>query len=192
MLPVLPQIVARGCAHGTRVAVYDRTGRYTYDQLDRASASVALRLLDGRDDLREARVAFLVAPGFDWIAIQWGIWRAGGIAVPLPLSHPPAELDYLIRDSDASIVIADADNAAVIEPVSMSCDARFYLCDALTGAPYDPYDPHDPYKPHDPRSPSTDCVHERHDRPAQRCRDHARRPRRANPIAHHGVGMDVE
>jgi len=135
MLPVLPQIVARGCAHGTRVAVYDRTGRYTYDQLDRASASVALRLLDGRDDLRETRVAFLVAPGFDWIAIQWGIWRAGGIAVPLPMSHPPAELDYLIRDSGASIVIADADNAAVIEPVSVSCDALFHLCDAMTGAP---------------------------------------------------------
>ena len=141
MLPVLPEIVARGCAHGTRVAVYDRTGRYTFDQLDRASASVALRLLDGDNDLREARVAFLVAPGFDWIAILWGIWRAGGIAVPLPLSHPPAELDYLIHDSDASIVIADADNAAVIEPVSMSRDARFYLSDALTGAPTIPTTP---------------------------------------------------
>ena len=32
-------------------AIHDRTGRYTYDQLDRASAAVALRLLDGRDDL---------------------------------------------------------------------------------------------------------------------------------------------
>src|SRR4029453_14908774 len=98
MLPVLPEIVARGCAHGTRVAVCDRTGRYTYDQLDRASTSVALRLLEGHDDLRETRVAFLVAPGFDWIPIHWGIWRAGGIAVPLPLAHPPAELDYLIQD----------------------------------------------------------------------------------------------
>jgi malonyl-CoA/methylmalonyl-CoA synthetase len=155
MLPVLPEIVARGCAHGPRVAVYDRTGRYTYDQLDRASTSVAVRLLDGHDDLREARVAFLVAPGFDWIAIQWGIWRAGGIAVPLPLSHPPAELDYLIRDSEASIVIADADNAAVIEPVSMSRNARFYLCDALTGADTVPTTPTTP-----------NCVHERHDRPA--------------------------
>ena len=147
MLPVIPEIVARGSAHGTGVAVYDRTGRYTYDELDRASASVALRLLDGRDDLREARVAFLVAPGFDWIAIQWGIWRAGGIAVPLPLSHPPAELDYLIRDSDASIVIADADNAAVIEPLAMSSDARFYLCDALTGAPTIPATPTIPASP---------------------------------------------
>src|SRR5690349_16808705 len=135
MLPVLPEIVARGCAHGTRVAVDDRTGRYTYDQLDRISASVALQLLDGRGDLREDRVAFLVAPGFHWVAIQWGIWRAGGIAVPLPMSHPPAELEYLVRDSGASIVIGDADNEAVIESVSKSCDTRFFSCDGLTAAP---------------------------------------------------------
>ena len=112
MLPVLPPIVARACAHGAGVAIRDRTGTYTYDQLDRASANVAARLLDGRDDLNEARVAFLVTPGFDYVAAQWGIWRAGGIAVPLPMSHPPAELEYLLRDSEASIVIADARECA--------------------------------------------------------------------------------
>jgi len=152
MLPVLPEIVARGCAHGTRVAVDDRTGRYTYEQLDRVSVSIALQLLDGREDLREAPVAFLVAPGFNWVAILWGIWRAGGVAVPLPMSHPPAELEYLVRDSGASIVIADADNAAVLEPVSNSCDTRFFLCDALT-IPTIPTRPPPPTRPTIPRIP---------------------------------------
>ena len=115
MLPVLPPIVARACAHGTGAAIHDRKGTYTYEQLDSASANVAARLLDGRDDLNEARVAFLVTPGFDYVAAQWGIWRAGGIAVPLPMSHPPAELEYLVRDSEASIVVADADNASLVE-----------------------------------------------------------------------------
>src|SRR5688572_24903647 len=111
MLPVLPPIVARACAHGTSVAIVDGTGSYTYDDLDRASAHAAALFLGGRDDLNEARVAFLVAPGFDYVAVQWGIWRAGGIAVPLPLSHPPAELEYLVSDCEASIVIADDENA---------------------------------------------------------------------------------
>jgi hypothetical protein len=31
-------------------------------------------------------MAFVVAPGFHWVAVQWGIWRAGGVAVPLPLN----------------------------------------------------------------------------------------------------------
>ena len=114
MLPVLPPIVERACAHGIRVAIYDRKGRYTSEQLNRSSTAVAARLLAGRDDLNEARVAFLVTPGFEWVATQWGIWRAGGIAVPLPISHPAAELEYLVRDSETSIVIADADNAPLI------------------------------------------------------------------------------
>src|SRR5687767_13728673 len=134
MLPVLPPIVARACAHGTGVAIVDRTGTFTYDQLDRASVDVALRLLDGRDDLDEARVAFLVTPGFDNVAAQWGIWRAGGIAVPLPMSHPPAELEYLVRDSAASIVIADSGNASVVEPLAAQAGAKFYAsADLIVG-----------------------------------------------------------
>lgn len=125
MLPLLPPIVARACAHGTGVAIRDRQGAYTYDELDRASATVAAHLLNGRDDLNEARIAFVVTPGFDYVAMQWGIWRAGGIAVPLPLSHPPAELQYLIRNSEAVIVIADADNAAVVEPLATSTGTKF-------------------------------------------------------------------
>ena len=135
MLPVLPPIVARACAHGRRVAIADRTGTYTYDQLDGASVEVAERLLDGRPDLSEARVAFLVTPGFEYVAVQWGIWRAGGIAVPLPLSHPAAELEYLIRDSEAAIVIADAENASLAEPSATAAGVAFIMsADLKVGA----------------------------------------------------------
>lgn len=135
MFPVLPPIVARASAHGVRVAIRDRHGSFTYDDLNRASAAAAVRLLNGRGDLGEARVAFLVTPGFDHVAVQWAIWRAGGIAVPLPIAHPPAELEYLIRDADVSDVIADADNAAVIEPLARTSGIRFHTCDALTNPP---------------------------------------------------------
>ena len=123
MLPVLPPLVARAGAHGTRIAISDTTGSYTYEQLASASGRIAERLLDGRGDLNEARVAFLVAPGFEYVATLWGIWRAGGIAVPLPMSHPPAELEYLIRDADASIVIGDQEHAAAVEPLERSAAA---------------------------------------------------------------------
>ncbi|RPI51631.1 MAG: long-chain fatty acid--CoA ligase [Acidobacteria bacterium] len=131
MLPLLPGVVARAGAHGTRPAILDRTGTYTYEQLSRASARIAARLLDGRDDLDEARVAFLIAPGFEYVAVQWGIWRAGGIAVPLPMSHPPAELDYLIRDSSASIAIADAENAATLDSLASAARAKFSTTEAF-------------------------------------------------------------
>lgn len=144
MPSVLPSLVARASAHGTRVAIVDRTGTYTYDQLDSASAHTAARLLDGCDDLREARVAYLVAPGFDYVAVQWGIWRAGGIAVPLPMSHPPAELEYLIRDAEASIVIADAENAAVVEQIASAVGAKFIATADLKAGITSPSSPAQP------------------------------------------------
>jgi malonyl-CoA/methylmalonyl-CoA synthetase len=113
------------------VAIRDRKGTYSYEQLDRSSATVAARLLDGRDDLQEARIAFLVTPGFDYVAVQWGIWRAGGIAVPLPISHPPAELEYLLRDAEASIVVSDADHAPIAEPLAQQARARFHLAEEI-------------------------------------------------------------
>ena len=132
MALVVPAIVARASAHGTRTAIFDRQGRHTYDRLCAGAAAVAARLLDGRSDLDEARVGFLVTPGFEYVAVQWGIWLAGGIAVPLPLSHPPAELAYLIQDSAASIVVADAENQSAIEPLVNSAGARFFTSANLT------------------------------------------------------------
>jgi malonyl-CoA/methylmalonyl-CoA synthetase len=131
-MALLPAIVARVCAHGAGPAIRDRNSTYTYDDIARISGEVATRLLDGREDLEEARVAFAVTPGFEYVAILWGIWQAGGIAVPLPISHPAAELDYLVRDSEASVVIADAENAIHIEPLVRSSSIRFHLCEHLT------------------------------------------------------------
>ncbi len=83
-----PPLIARAELHADRTAILDAEGSYTYERLLDASARVASALLDGLDDLNEQRVLFLVAPGFSWVAVQWGVWRAGGIAVPLPLGSP--------------------------------------------------------------------------------------------------------
>ncbi|HEX2189959.1 MAG TPA: acyl-CoA synthetase, partial [Longimicrobiaceae bacterium] len=96
----------------------------------------ASALLAGAEDLREARVAFLAPPGWDYVAVQWGIWRAGGIAVPLAVSHPPAELEYVIRDADASIVVAHPDFAGTLRPIAEADGRRFLPTgEALAAAP---------------------------------------------------------
>src|SRR5208337_1791990 len=52
--------------------------------------------------------------GFPWIAVQWGIWCTGGIAVPLPLGSPPAELEYFLSDTQSAVLIADDANREVL------------------------------------------------------------------------------
>jgi len=117
-----------------RVAIVDATGTYTYGELDAAASRVAERLLGEDEDLRQARVAFLVPPGFEHVAMQRGIWRAGGVAVPLAVSHPPAELEYVIRDSSASIVVAGPPLVETLEPLAKAAGARFAVTTDLMTA----------------------------------------------------------
>lgn len=131
--PDLP-IVARARGHRERTAVVAPEGTFTYARLLDASARVAAALLDGAGDLEEARVAFLAPPGWHYVALQWGIWRAGGIAVPLAVSHPPAELEYVVQDADATIVVAHADFAEVLRPVAERNGRRFLLSDDALAA----------------------------------------------------------
>src|ERR1044072_5718226 len=105
-MPKGPAIVDRASEFLHRSAVVDAEGEHTYAELLDASAKVASGLLQGRDDLKDARVCFHVPPGFNHVAVQWGIWRAGGIAVPLALSHPLPELEYTIGDADPEVIIA--------------------------------------------------------------------------------------
>jgi malonyl-CoA/methylmalonyl-CoA synthetase len=120
----------------SRIAIVDSAGGHTYSELDEASRRVAGALLAGAEDLQQARVAFFVAPGFGYAAVQRGIWRAGGVAVPLALSHPPAELDYVIRDAGASAVVADDAGAPTLEPLARQAGARFLTAAAaMAGTP---------------------------------------------------------
>jgi len=114
-------LLERARAHGSRAAIVDADGRYSYADLDAASAAVAARLLSGRADLGEARVAFLAPPGWDYVAVQWGIWRAGGIAVPMAVSHPTAELEHVLDDARPETVVAHAD---LVGRVASSAAAR--------------------------------------------------------------------
>jgi malonyl-CoA/methylmalonyl-CoA synthetase len=116
--------IARGQSYGPRTSIVDAQGTFTYDDLLQASASVAAALLAGDDDLQEARVAFLVTPGFPWIATQWGIWRAGGVAVPLPLSATRPELEYIVDDTGPSTLVFDTGAATLLEPIAVARGVR--------------------------------------------------------------------
>ena len=109
-----------------RPAIVAADGTFTYEELEHASARVASALLDGAPDLAEARVAFFVTPGFAHVAVRQGIWRAGGVAVPLAISHPPAELEYVIRDSAAEYVVAEPAAVETLEPLAHAAGARLF------------------------------------------------------------------
>jgi malonyl-CoA/methylmalonyl-CoA synthetase len=114
-------------------AIVDDRGATSYRQLDQRASCVAAALGRGGHDLGDVRVAFLMVPGATWVATLFGIWRAGGMAVPLALSHPAAELDYVIRDAGVSIVVADESLRGRVAPTADAVGAWCVRPDELDG-----------------------------------------------------------
>lgn len=125
------QIFRRAEGFADRIALDTAEGRFDYRDLLQRARAVAGVLLNGRADLEEGRVAFIAPPGIDYVAVQWGVWLAGGVAVPLCLQHPTPELEYTINDCDAAIVVAHPDLVQRVEDVARRGQRRLILTSAM-------------------------------------------------------------
>jgi malonyl-CoA/methylmalonyl-CoA synthetase len=110
-----------------RRAIISDEKEYSYQDLLDKSADFASILLNGQADLAEKRVAFMVAPSFDYVRVQWAIWRAGGVAVPLCVTYPLPSLQYVIEDTGAEIIVAGAEFADVLAPLVAEKGLRFIV-----------------------------------------------------------------
>ena len=137
--PFTLPLVQRALKQGDRLAIIDRAGQYSYTDLVTAAERITGCLLSGRTDLGEARVAFMVPPSFEYAAVQWGIWQAGGVAVPLCPSHPLPEIEHIIRDTNAEIVVSHPDFQSPLRSLGHSLKARVLLTSEATKAKKCPF-----------------------------------------------------
>jgi malonyl-CoA/methylmalonyl-CoA synthetase len=110
-------IIRQALLHQDRIAVLSGRHQHTYRDLLQSSGNIARTLLNRQEDLKEARIAFMITPGVDYVSTLWGIWQAGGIAVPLCLSHPAPAIDYVLRDTGCTKVMASRDYASLLTPL---------------------------------------------------------------------------
>jgi malonyl-CoA/methylmalonyl-CoA synthetase len=111
-------LIERALGQGDRLAIEAIEGHFSYQRLLADSRRVAGSLLGARSDLAEGRVAFLFPPSYAYAAVQWGVWRAGGIAVPLCTSHPQPELEYVIDDAEPEVLVALSDWVGRLGPIA--------------------------------------------------------------------------
>ena len=119
----------RAGRHGPREAIAAGGEGHTYEWLETRSRLRAAQLLGDRADLEEARVGFLMEPGFEYVVTQWAIWRAGGVAVPLCPDHPQPELEYVIEDADCSMLMASASMGSKLEPLASAAGIPYRQVD---------------------------------------------------------------
>lgn len=126
--PVFLQVLKED--HGDRLALVDNLGQHTYNQLINRSTTLSQHILtharrdpvsskkDSGIILNEERIAFLCPNNASYVVSQWGSWMSGGVAVPLCKVHPPEELEYVISDSDCSLVISTPSYVDKISPIA--------------------------------------------------------------------------
>ena len=82
-----------------RIALVADSATYTYGEVNSRIDRFATGLLGGRSDLEEERIAFFLPASLDYVTCMHGVWRAGGIAVPLNVASAVAELDHYLSSA---------------------------------------------------------------------------------------------
>jgi len=98
-----------------KVALVEGDKAFTYAQVDSRIGQFARGLLAGRSDLEEARVAFLIPAGVDYVTALHGVWRAGGIAIPLNVASAESEWEHCLTSAGVTQVIADEQTLGAVE-----------------------------------------------------------------------------
>eukprot|EP00124_Ichthyophonus_hoferi_P004513 Ihof_evm2s507 gene=Ihof_evmTU2s507 len=123
----------RAKGFGDRTAVVDEQGAHSYNHLLAHSASLSHKLVQSASDVSQTSngfpVVFLCPRDSSYIITQWAIWQAGGMAVPLCDSHPPAEWNYYIKDSQAALIVAHRSFTDKLEPLAKEAGIPFLLLD---------------------------------------------------------------
>lgn len=116
-------VFAKAPTFGDKIAIIDSSGRHSYEQLYCSSYDLASRISAALNSdfggLEGKRVAFLCANDVSYTVAQWAAWMSGGTAVPLYRKHPVAELEYIISDSQSSLLVAGHPYAEIIEPLAV-------------------------------------------------------------------------
>ncbi|KAM6950261.1 malonate--CoA ligase ACSF3, mitochondrial isoform 1-T1 [Lycodopsis pacificus] len=115
-------VFIRAPAFGDKLAIIDSSGGHSYKQLYRSSVGLAGRISTALNSefggLEGKRVSFLCANDASYTVAQWAAWMSGGTAVPLSRKHPESELEYVISDSQSSLLVAGHPYAETLEPLA--------------------------------------------------------------------------
>ena len=121
------QIIENAKKHLNSISIISNENSYSYNDVVNASQKFAAVLLNGGKDLNQARVAFMVNPGFDYVKVQWGIWQAGGVIVPMCLTHPLPSLQYVIEDTEATIIVVSAEYESLLNEYAKEKNIRLIV-----------------------------------------------------------------
>jgi acyl-CoA synthetase (AMP-forming)/AMP-acid ligase II len=104
----------------------------TYGELEARSNQIA-QLMRRHGLQRGDTVALMLVNSLDYLAICWGVQRAGLVYVAMSTKLNADEASYILVDSGAKLLIASAALGAVAGPASAAVAARYAVGGMITG-----------------------------------------------------------
>jgi malonyl-CoA/methylmalonyl-CoA synthetase len=129
------RIIETAKIYKEKTAIIANGTSFAFGFLLEQSRQFAAHLLAGEKDLDGARIAFMVDPGFDYVKVQWGIWQAGGVAVPLCITHPLPSLQYVLEDTGAQTLVVSSKYHDLVAAYAMEQSIRLIVVDKVPDFP---------------------------------------------------------
>ncbi|TSK20068.1 Acyl-CoA synthetase family member 3, mitochondrial [Bagarius yarrelli] len=115
-------VFTKALGYKDKVAIIDETGQHSYSCLYHSSRGLAAQINQALTCrlgyLQNKRISFLCANDASYTVAQWATWMCGGTAVPLYRKHPVSELEYIITDSESSLLLAGEPYTDTLEPLA--------------------------------------------------------------------------
>ncbi|XP_042049483.1 probable CoA ligase CCL8 [Salvia splendens] len=119
------------------IAIKSDKKSHTYRQLVEAAKNISntlstadLKTVNGpgkNNHLAGARIGIVAKPSPEFVAGVLGTWFSGGVAVPLALSYPEAELLHVMNDADIIMILSTEDHQELMKAVAAKTSSQFSL-----------------------------------------------------------------
>ncbi|KAL7162475.1 hypothetical protein ACSBR2_042879 [Camellia fascicularis] len=142
-MEVVKAVARQGSVSCESIAIRADQKSYTYSQLMQSAWRISRLLCNGdektvdgtrgNDHLAGARIGIVAKPSAEFVAGILGTWFSGGVAVPLALSYPEAELLHVMNDSDVSMILSTEEHSELMQNVAAKSAAQFSLIPPVHG-----------------------------------------------------------
>ena len=117
-----------------KVAIFHGDRQFSFAQVGEAASRLASALVHRLGVRKGSRVGLLLPNCPEFTMTDWALIRAGLVRVPVNPRLAPSEVEYILSDSGAEVVVYDGEYASVVEAIRPNLPAARHFI-AIGAAP---------------------------------------------------------
>ena len=109
-------------ALGSKVFIRCKDETVTYGELDQKANGIANTLTKKMNLQKGGKVAVMLPNCADYVIVQFGVAKAGGVEVPVNIQATGDLLTHILNNSDAGVLLVDQQFLYLLQPIQDKLD----------------------------------------------------------------------